>query len=226
MHIRLRRRRSARIRLFKGRPLTRGRRTLIVVGVILLLGALFVAVSAARARPIVELLAQSEAREFVKKAIGEAVSEEMKSGGLRYENLVTFEKNKEGNITALVTNTVLVNVLQTKIAKGVRENVINVIDTNMKIPLGSVTGGVLLSGRGPGIPVRIQSITNVKSEFINEFSAAGINQTLHKISLCITADIDIIVPGNYFKTDVTTTVAVAETIIVGSVPNVYANVGD
>ena len=199
---------------------------LIIFGVICAVFAITITISAARAKPIIELLARSEAREFVKKAINDAVAGEMKSGDLRYENLVVFEKNTEGNITALVTNTVLVNVLQTKLSEGVRANVLNVLDTNMRIPAGSVLGGVLLSGRGPGIPVRIQSITNVKSEFINEFSAAGINQTLHKISLCITADIDIIVPGNYFKTDVTTTVAIAETIIVGGVPNVYAKVGD
>jgi len=206
--------------------LTRVRRALIIFGIVFIAVVLITVASAARAKPIIKLLAQSEAREFVKKAISEAVSGEMRSDAQSYENLVVLEKNKEGNITALVTNTVLVNVLQTKILKGVRENVINVIDTNMKIPLGSVMGGVLMSGRGPGIPVRIQSITNVKSELINEFLAAGINQTLHKISLCITADIDIIVPGNYFKTDVTTTVAIAETIIVGGVPNVYAKVGD
>ncbi|MDR3278574.1 MAG: sporulation protein YunB, partial [Oscillospiraceae bacterium] len=74
----------------------------------------------------------------------------------------------------------------------------------------------------PNIPVRIQSVTDVSSRFTNEFSAEGINQTRHKIMLEIAVDIDILVPGGHTKAAVTTQVAIAETIIVGAVPNVYA----
>jgi sporulation protein YunB len=89
--------------------------------------------------------------------------------------------------------------------------------------VGEVLGGVLFSGRGPGIPVKIHAVTDVRTQLKNNFEAAGINQTLHKISLEITAEIDILIPGETLRATVVTEVAVAETIVVGAVPNVYAN---
>ena len=202
-----------------------GRRVLIrsLIALALIL-ALFI-YSAARVRPVIAVRAQSEAREFVILAINAAISDEVGDGSLEYGKLVTLEKDGRGNITALVTNSALINILQTRISSNVVARVENVVDANMGIPIGSAFGGVLTMGRGPRIPVKIQSVTNVNTRFTNEFSSAGINQTRHKIMLEIFVEIDIGLPGDRVKAGVTSEVAIAETVIVGVVPNVYTDIG-
>ena len=84
-------------------------------------------------------------------------------------------------------------------------------------------GGTVFSGRGPGIPVRIVSVSNVTADFTNEFSSAGINQTRHQIILNIKVDIDMLIPGGTLQDTVTTSMVIAETVIVGTVPGTYAD---
>lgn len=181
--------------------------------------------AAARIRPVIAVLARSEARDFVIRAINDAITYEMEQGNLEYGKLVTLQKDSNGNITALVTNSVLINMLQTRISNNVVERVENVVDANMGIPIGNAISGVMFAGRGPRIPIRIPSVTNVDMGFTNEFSSVGINQTRHNIMFEISVEVDIIIPGERERTVVTTEVVIAETVIVGIVPNVYADIG-
>lgn len=89
------------------------------------------------------------------------------------------------------------------------------------IPLGSLTGLVYASEWGPAIPVRILSVAAADGAFRNEFTSAGINQTLHRIMLDITVEIRLIIPGGTAETRVQTSVSLAETVIVGEVPQAY-----
>ena len=222
------RRRPVRLpRMFLSRRSRRfgpGHRALIKIAIVFVLVFVIFAISAARVRPVIAVLARSEAREFVIRAINDAISAEIEAGNLEYGNLVTLQKDHNGNITALVTNTAMINIMQTRISNNVVDNIENVIDANMAIPIGNAMGGMLFAGRGPRVPVRIPSVTNVETGFKNEFSSEGINQTRHIIMLAISVDIDIIIPGEREQTTVTTEVAIAETVIVGIVPNVYADI--
>jgi sporulation protein YunB len=99
--------------------------------------------------------------------------------------------------------------------------------TDIKIPIGNAVGGVIFTGRGPSFTVKILSVASVQTRFTNSFENAGINQTRHKIMLEVSAVINLYVPGTReTTTTVTTLVEVAETVIVGQVPNVYADMGD
>jgi sporulation protein YunB len=202
------------------------RRVIVLSIVIFAVLYLTVAIILARAKPIVTILAKAQASDFVLRTVNDVISIEAESGTLRYERLVTLEKDVSGNVTALITNMALVNSLQSRISGEVAKKVIDVIDSDMYVPLGNIFGGMLFSGRGPKIPVRIESVTNASTRFTNEFASAGINQTRHRIMLEISVDVDILVPGAQTRTTVTTEVAVAETIIVGGVPNFYSNTND
>jgi sporulation protein YunB len=187
---------------------------------------LALSVSVANARPSVAKLARSEASDYVVREINSVIESEIERGGVDYDKLVALEKDGSGRVTALVTNMALVNTLCARITSGIAERAINTIDTGASVSLGSVIGGILLSGRGPELSIKIQSITNVRTQFINDFSDAGINQTRHTLSLVISAQLDILVPGNETRAEVTTQVTVAETIIVGAVPRVYGSISN
>ena len=87
---------------------------------------------------------------------------------------------------------------------------------------GSFTGFKLLSGKGPGVPIKISSIGNVVTDLKSEFTSQGINQTLHQIYLCVKTKISVMLPGCSCVSEFETKILIAETIIVGKVPN-YCN---
>ena len=88
---------------------------------------------------------------------------------------------------------------------------------------GSFTGFSLLSGKGPGVPIRISTIGNVETDLRSEFSAQGINQTLHRVYLQVICEVSILTPYNSITEKITNQVLIAENVIVGKIPSTYYN---
>ena len=91
----------------------------------------------------------------------------------------------------------------------------------LSIPVGTLTGFSLLAGRGPRISVRMESVGSSEANFHNEFVSAGINQTKHQIILTVDVSVSILLPGFTTATKVSNSFIVAETVIVGAVPDTY-----
>ena len=208
-------------RKYRRPPLRRRRRGAKKALIVLAVFLIALSITLVRLRPIIIDVAKVEAHELVFKIINNAIAAEVNSGEMDYNKLVALEKDARGNITALVTNMALINNLQTRISNAVIDDVTGIFDAHVSVPVGNAFGGVLLHGRGPGIPVKIQSITKVSAEFSDSFTDAGLNQTRHRIMLTVTARIGLLIPGYKTTEDVVVQVAVAETVIVGAVPNIY-----
>ena len=172
-------------------------------------------------RPLLENLAVTRVSNAVNRIISEAVDEAIQSGDIRYNQLISFEKDNDGRITAVHSNMAVCNKLQTEILDLILTRVGQVSARELSIPIGSLTGSALLAGRGPRISVRMESVGTSSAWFENEFLSAGINQTNHRIILHIDVSVAILLPGFTTATKVTNAVTVAETIIVGSVPDTY-----
>ena len=82
-------------------------------------------------------------------------------------------------------------------------------------------GLTLLAGSGPRIPISIVPVGSVQTDFETEFEACGINQTRHKVYLQLSASIRIVIPTGAKTTNVTANMLVAESIIVGKVPESF-----
>ncbi|MBQ8974286.1 MAG: sporulation protein YunB [Oscillospiraceae bacterium] len=175
--------------------------------------------------PLVEQAAIYAVTDEVSLIVNDVVEKQIQSGRLDYDKLVTVEKDGQGNIVALITNVANTNLLQTGITTQVIKGITDNFLTDLKIPAGNVIGGSLLYGRGPLIPVRLKSVTNVNAEFENTFSSAGINQTRHQIKLNVSVQVLVMIPGREIVSPVNTTVVIAETVIVGKVPDTYASIG-
>ncbi len=93
----------------------------------------------------------------------------------------------------------------------------------VSIPLGNLTGVSLLMGRGPAVPVEILMLTSSSVGFDNSIVTAGINHTKHRILLTVTVDIDVLVPWGTESTQVQSQVLIADTIIVGQVPETFVS---
>ena len=170
---------------------------------------------------ILERLAATRVSNAVNRIVSEAVEEGIESGEFSYDSLITFEKDNEGRITALYSNMAAFNRLQSKILDIILARIDQVSARELSIPIGSLTGSVLLAGRGPSISVRMESVGSSSAWFENEFASAGINQTKHQIVLNIDVAVSILLPGFSTDTVVSNAVTVAETVIVGSVPDTY-----
>ena len=166
-------------------------------------------------------LAETAVSNMVGQVVTEAVSDTIANGDIRYERLISFEKDNSGGITALHSNMAEFNRLQAGITQEVLTRLGEVAERDLVIPLGTLTGSALLAGRGPSFTVRMQSVGSCSARFENRFSQAGINQTTHRIILCVEVNMSILLPGFQTSTQVDASFSVAETVIVGDVPESY-----
>ena len=187
-------------------------------------GALMLLFLAARQMgPLLEQLATAKVSNAVTGIVSEAVYEAIESGELQYESLISFEKDNEGGITAVHSNMAAFNHLQAEILSTVLTRIGQVSARELSIPIGSLTGSALLAGRGPRVTVRMESVGSSEANFHNAFTSAGINQTKHQIILTVDVDVSILLPGFTTATEVSNSFIVAETVIVGAVPETYTS---
>ena len=172
-------------------------------------------------KPVVVDLATARISNAVNRIVVAAVNDAVDSGRIDYEQLVDFDKDAEGHVTALRSNMAAFNRLQASIADDILQRMAEVSSTDLAIPIGTLTGSPLLAGRGPCLRVRMQSVGTATARFDNQFSSAGINQTRHRIILDVDVHVSILLPGLTTYTKVSNEISVAETVIVGGVPDTY-----
>ncbi len=170
-------------------------------------------------------LAQTRVTNATSDLINDAVSKQISAGAIAYENIVYFEKDVSGRITALKTNIAQVNMLKTETLDFVNETLLDMDSFDIGVPIGSMVFPEFLSGRGPQIPVQIMSIRNSDAGFESNFTQAGINQTLHQLKMIVLVDVTVLVLGRTVDFTVSSDVVVAETVIVGQVPNTFLQAG-
>ena len=175
----------------------------------------------AQMRPLLENLATARVSNAVTRIVSEAVYEAIESGELQYDGLVTLEKDSQGKVTAVRSNMAAFNHLQAEILDTILTRLGQVSARELSIPIGTLTGSALLAGRGPRITVRMESLGTSEARFENAFTSAGINQTRHQIMLNVDVYVSVLLPGFTTATKVSNSFTVAETVIVGAVPDTY-----
>ena len=171
------------------------------------------------------IIAMSEAKvEYIAVlAMNNAVSQILGSN-IKYTDLTDVLTDKDGKITMIQYNTILINTLARETSTLAQNEIRSLGAEGISVPLGSITKSKILSGRGPNINVKIIPVGSVSTDFTDEFKQAGINQTRHKIFLTLKTQVRIVVPLGSDIIDVSTRVPIAETNVVGDVPDSYVNV--
>ena len=173
-------------------------------------------------KPVVQTVSANQARILGTSVINNAVMNELSAGEAEYDRLVTIVYDSAGNIAAIESNASEMNKLKARIVEAVNESLATLPDQDVGIPLGTLTGIELLSGRGPKLKLKMTPSPYVESSLVNNFDSAGVNQTRHQILIEIKVTITAILVPYITTVDVSTTVIVAETIIVGKVPDMFA----
>ena len=189
----------------------------------LLLGGAAVGAVNRRLGPVLEAKASSQATNLMTQAIDAAVDSCLQENGMSYVDFVNITTDGAGNVTALTSNTAANSRFKRQVVEAVTRQLATLDSDGLGIPLGTLTGQPLLSGKGPSVRVRVDSVGEVTAGYDNSFTAAGVNQTLHRVSLDITATVRLFLPGKILPVSVSSSVCVAETVIVGETPNTYLN---
>lgn len=170
-------------------------------------------------------LAETSVRNSTSDLINDAIDRQIETGNVHYDRIVYFEKDLNGKITALKTNMSEVNRLKTAILNLINDEILALDTADIGIPVGSLILPELFSGKGPQIPVHILSIRNSDAAFKSYFSEAGINQTLQQLTMEVSVDVSVLVLGKTESFTVSSQVVVAETVIVGQVPDTFLHTG-
>ena len=178
-----------------------------------------------RYRDVISDLARTQVMNTTSDLTNDAIAKQIAAGNIAYDRIVFFEKDLDGRITALKTNMSEVNRLKTDILNIINDEILSLDTSDIGIPLGSLFIPEFLSGKGPAIPVHILSIRNSDANFVSHFSQAGINQTLHRLNMEVSIDVAVLVLGETNSFTMSSEVVVAETVIVGDVPQTFLQTG-
>ena len=175
---------------------------------------------------VVLSLAQAKARTLAVQVLNQSAAELLSTGGVTYDSLMDVSTDEGGHVRLIQANTPEMNRLASAASLLAQEKLLAWGDQQVQVPLGSALGLTLFGGAGPKIAVRIMPVGSVHAEFHTDFQTAGINQTRHRITLVLTAREQLVVPTGAKKVEVSTQVAMAESIIVGEVPDTFTDVGE
>ena len=178
-------------------------------------------------KPLVFSLAEARSAAMASQVLAGALAEATEDG-VGYDDLMTVKMDESGRVSLLMANTMRMNQLADKAGQAALRRLNNMSSERVSVPLGAALGMTLFAGSGPGIPVSIVPIGSIATDFATEFEACGINQTRHKVYLKVTASIRIVIPTGAKTTQVSANMLVAESIIVGSVPEGFVgyNLGE
>lgn len=174
-------------------------------------------------KPTVLTIAEIKAKEIASSAINESIRDKI-TDDIRYQDLYFIRTDEEGNITFMQANTIMMNKLASEVALTIQTKIRSTETSSIKVPMGNIFGSQLLAQYGPKINIRVTPIGRVNVDFFTEFQHSGINQTRHKIYLTVNTQVKTIIPFASTPITVQSTVPIAETIIVGRVPDNYINV--
>ncbi|MGI6604342.1 MAG: sporulation protein YunB [bacterium] len=171
-------------------------------------------------RPTLLALAEARAKILAVQAINDAIAEEIVTT-VKYQDLVAIHKDTRGRIVLMQPNTVEIARLASRATSFVQSRLQALKAEQIGIPLGQVFGSKLLANLGPRIKVSLIPIGTVSVNLLSDFKEAGINQTIHQLFIEVVARVQVIIPLIYSTTEVRTTVPLAQTVIVGDVPQQY-----
>ncbi len=199
----------------------RGKRRLYTALLALALTALFLFIYFQRnVTRVLISISEATMRASTTIAVNDAVYYTL-SDEMRYDDLVTIERDSSGNIVAVAANPLKINKIARDTASISQSNLKNLSLNGIPVPLGALTGIEAFAGLGPSIHFRIIPVSSVSCGFSSTFESVGINQTKHSIYLNVIADISIVMPSRTENFAVTTDVLVGESVIVGTVPDAY-----
>lgn len=198
---------------------------LITLAVALVVAASVIALLENKLRPVVAEIAAAQAQNNMTAVVENAVTADLAARQVSYVDFVTIQRDEGGAITALTTDMARMNLLRSELTAAVLEALEGVDVSDVQVPLGSLFDLEPLWAKGPALKAKAMTVGTVRAEFDSQFTSAGVNQTLHRIWLEVDVPMTLLLPGGEVEASLHTRLCVAETVIVGKVPDTYLQLG-
>ena len=193
----------------------------LTLAVALVVAASVIALLEAKLRPVVAEIAAAQARNSMTAVVEDAVTAGLAARQVSYSDFVAIQRDEGGAITALTTDMARMNLLRTELTAAILGALEGVDVSDIQVPLGSLFDLEPLWAKGPTLKARAMTVGTVRAEFDSQLTSAGVNQTLHRIWMEVTVPMTLLLPGGVVEVPLDTRLCVAETVIVGQVPDTY-----
>lgn len=207
----------------KRRRFIRWKRILRMMGLILCLILIVFMVLERNLESVILSMAHSRVQAMAVDRLNDSVREALGDKKV-YDELVSVRADENGHVTMIQADAVRMNELATTTAQLAQEKLLGAENETVTIPLGAALGIPFLAAMGPGVQVKVVPVGAVTAEFLSEFESAGINQTRHKIYLSMHTAVRLVLPRGAEQVSFTSQVLIAESIIVGQVPDSFIEV--
>lgn len=194
---------------------------LLTLAVALVVAGSVIALLEARLRPVVAEVAAAQARNTMTAVVEQAVTADLAARQVSYSDFVTIQRDGGGAIIALTTDMANMNLLRAELTAAILEALEGVDVSDIQVPLGSLFDLEPLWAKGPALKARTMTVGTVRAEFDSQLTSAGVNQTLHRIWMEVDVPMKLLLPGGEVEVSLDTRLCVAETVIVGQVPDTY-----
>lgn len=204
---------------YKRKRVPKKAKILIIVGAVLAAVIVAVVFFQKNVTKILYRLSEASVQSMTVLSVNEAVSETLER--IDYDSLITVTHGSDGAVTGISANAQNVNLLARTTATLSMANLSARSENGIKVPVGAFTGIEFLAGFGPKVTFKIISVSRVSCEFESAFSSAGVNQTRHSVYMDVEATVTVVMPSGSKEISSVTEVLVAESVIVGEVPDVF-----
>lgn len=175
-------------------------------------------------RPVLAAAARYQVRSQVTAAVEQWAARDLQERGVDYSDFVTITRNEAGEITALSADMARLNLLRAELSAHLLERLED-SQLELTVPVGSLLPLEPTWARGPELHLRALALGTASAEFESEFTSAGINQTRHRLWLELSVPVTVLLPGGGEELTVDSRLCVAETVIVGRVPQTWFQTG-
>ena len=194
---------------------------LITLSVALVVAGSMIALLENRLRPVVAEIAAAQAQNTMTAVVENAVTAGLAERHVSYADFVTIQRDEGGAITALTTDMAKMNLLRSELTAAILEALEGVDVSDIQVPLGSLFDLEPLWAKGPALKAKAMTVGTVRAEFNSQLTSAGVNQTLHRIWMEVVVPMTLLLAGGVVETALSTRLCLAETVIVGRVPDTY-----
>ena len=202
----------------------RKRKRKFVCILILLLAVVLFSVIDGQIRPMIRATAAYHASIYATNLMNEAVANELEK--VKDAQLVIIEQNEQTNITSVTLDMMRINQIKTGITDQILEDLSSEETEIVEVPLGTLLGSEIFSGRGPLIPITLPPMGLAKIQTTSGMRQAGINQVLHEVVLTVEVEVSAILPGYSADAAASSDYLISQTVIVGNVPERYSEAAD
>ncbi|NLP13724.1 MAG: sporulation protein YunB [Clostridium sp.] len=195
-------------------------RLYIVLAAIFIFIVVFIFLAESKIRHSVIEISEHKTKSIINNVVSNAVNENFPDS-INYEDIIIINRDERNRINSIQTDIVRLNKIFANLSLDIQENLSELKNQRISIPIGVIFGNSVFSAEGPNIGVKVIPSGSVETDFKSEFTSAGINQTRHRIYLEVKTMVGIVIPFTKKNTEIITCIPVAETVIIGDVPYYY-----